>query len=227
MVIVLRPAPGLDETLARLANAGIAAIAAPLFRIAPVAWDVPDADGFDALLIGSANAIRHGGAGLAQLRALPVVAVGSATADAARKAGFAIRHIGSGDLQSTLDQLVPGQPSMRLLRLAGAAHVPLHLPQGFTIDSRIAYAAKPLPLAADAIAQLPGSIVMLHSGEAARQFSNSVDRLRLDRSTITLAALAPRIAAAAGDGWRAVVTAPAADDAALVALVGKLCQKPD
>jgi len=42
---------------------------------------------------------------------------------------------------------------------------------------------------------------------------------------ITLAALGPRIAAAAGEAWTAVHTASRPDEAALLALAVDLCQK--
>ena len=56
----------------------------PLFSVESLAWKVPDAASFDALLLTSANAVRQAGAGLTQLRGLPVHAVGAATATAAR-----------------------------------------------------------------------------------------------------------------------------------------------
>jgi uroporphyrinogen-III synthase len=61
------------------------AIAAP-FTVQPVAWDAPG--DVDALLIGSANAIRHAGPGLAAYAGLPTYTVGAATAQAAREAGL-------------------------------------------------------------------------------------------------------------------------------------------
>ena len=52
-------------------------------------------------MLTSANAIRHGGAGLERLRSLPVHAVGEATAAAAREAGFAVAGIGEGGCRAT------------------------------------------------------------------------------------------------------------------------------
>ena len=89
-VLVLRPEPGASTTVKHARERGLDAIAIPLFEIEPVAWDVPEAGGYDGLLLTSANAIRHGGKGLNELRGLPVHAVGAATAKAARDARF--RH---------------------------------------------------------------------------------------------------------------------------------------
>ncbi len=67
------------------------------------------------------------------------------------------------------------------------------------------------------------ALVLLHSAATARHFANECDRLGLARGSITLAALGPRIAAAAGDGWAAIHIASRPDDAALLAMAQELC----
>jgi uroporphyrinogen-III synthase len=67
-------------------------------------------------------------------------------------------------------------------------------------------------------------LVLLHSAATARHFASECDRLGLARGTIALAALGPRIAAAAGEGWRAVHTAPRPDEAALLEMARELCK---
>ena len=79
---VLRPEPGARATVERARAMGLDAFAMPLFKVEAVAWDVPDPNEFDALLLTSANAVRHGGAGLRRVLDSPVHAVGEATADA-------------------------------------------------------------------------------------------------------------------------------------------------
>jgi uroporphyrinogen-III synthase len=71
---------------------------------------------------------------------------------------------------------------------------------------------------------LAGAVVLLHSAEAARHFAQECDRLQLPRTRLRLAALGPRIAAAAGDGWMGVACADTPEDAALLAVAGQLCQ---
>jgi uroporphyrinogen-III synthase len=61
-----------------------------LFRIAPQAWEAPAADSF-ALLLGSANALRHGGAALAGWRGKPAWCVGAATRARRRRWGWPSR----------------------------------------------------------------------------------------------------------------------------------------
>ena len=95
---------------------GLGAVAVPLFEVEPLAWQVPDVDRFDGLLLTSANAIRHGGEGLEALRTLPVYAVGEATADAAREASFAIATTGEAGIDRLLDAI---PDDLRLLHLCG------------------------------------------------------------------------------------------------------------
>jgi uroporphyrinogen-III synthase len=221
-LLALRPEPGLSATLAKARALGLSIDGLALSEIRPLAWDCPDPATIDGLLIGSANAFLHGGAHLARLTGKPVYAVGEASADAARAAGFTVAMVGSGGLQGVLDAI----PSpMRLLRIAGEEHVPLTPPAGVTIAEVIAY--RSIALLLDPAAPLLASgdaLVVLHSAATGRHFAAECDRLGLARESITLAALGPRIAAAAGSGWRAIRTAPRPDEASLLELVSDLCQ---
>ena len=222
-LLALRPQPGLAATLERASAAGLAITGCALSEIRPVAWDCPDPAAYDGLLIGSANAILQGGESLARLAGKPVFAVGEATAEAARAAGFTVALTGSGGLQGVLDA-IPGP--CHLLRIAGEEHVPLSPPAGVSFDTVIAYRSAALPL--DPAAPLLASgeaLVLLHSAATAQHFAAECDRLGLARERIALAALGPRIAAAAGEGWAAVHTAARPDEAALLALASELCQK--
>jgi len=222
-LLALRPEPGLAATLAKARALGLAITGCALSEIRPVAWDCPDPARYDGLLIGSANAILHGGPALAGLRDKPVHAVGEATAAAARAAGFTVAMVGSGGLQGVLDAV---SGPCRLLRVAGEEHVPLTAPAGVSFDTVIAYRSVALPLD-PAAALLAGGdgLVLLHSAATARHFAGECDRLGLARSGIALAALGPRIAAAAGTGWAACHIAPRPDEAALLALACGLCQE--
>ncbi|MFN3470666.1 MAG: uroporphyrinogen-III synthase [Novosphingobium sp.] len=219
-VLVIRPEPGNAATCRAARERGIDARSFPLFRVAPLAWDAPAAR-FDGILAGSANVFRHGGASLAALAHVPVIAVGEATAQAARKAGFAVSRTGEGGLQPVVATLPPGD----YLRIAGADHVALHPPAGVRITTVIAYAAqrKPLPDAASALLER-GAVVLLHSGEAARHFAEECERSCISRQNVQLACLAPRIAEMAGAGWRAVGIARARTDAELLELAARMCQ---
>lgn len=219
---VLRPEPGCRRTAMALEAQGIAVSAAPLFRIRPREWNAPDPTKFDGLLLGSANAIRHGGEQLFALRSLPVHAVGAATAAAARKAGFAVAGTGQGGLQALLDQLA-GQEA-RLLRLAGAERVDLSPPRGVTIEERVVYETVPTDLPRDLEQNLrDGGVVLLHSAGAAKRFAQMCEARELDRSKLALAAMGPRVASAAGEGWSELRSAAQPSEAALLALAVEMC----
>lgn len=225
--IVIRPQPGCDASVAALCAQGIAAHGFPLFEIRAMAWDAPDPAGFDALLAGSGNVFRHGGASLAAYRALPVHAVGEATAAAARAAGFGVAGTGSsGGLQAVIDAMPEGRH--RLLRLAARARVELSAPAGITIVEREVYESVPfeMPGALAALLREP-AVIALHSAEAARHFASECERLGLSRAPLALAAIGPRVSAAAGHGWACVEVAGSPHEAALLALVAEMCQGHD
>lgn len=224
-VIAIRPEPGCAATLAAGRAAGLAIEPHPLFAIAPRPWQAPDPAEIDALLIGSANAFRHGGPQMAQFRSKPAYVVGQATARAAQHAGFAVADLGSGGLQQVLDRVSPG---LALLRLAGEEHVPLTPPAGVRIITRVAYASMAMPLD-DALPEslaarlAGGALVLLHSAAAAAHFAAECDRCGVPRSAVRLAALGPRIAAAAGTGWADLRSAVTAEEGSLLALAQEMC----
>lgn len=222
-VFAIRPEPGLAATVAAGRALGISIAGHPLTEVRPVTWDRPVDNAFDALLLGSANAVRHAGPVLAYWRGRVAHVVGAATAEAAREAGFAAGLVGRGGLQDVIDALA-GRGPMRLLRLAGAKRTALSPPPGVTIETRVVYRLACREISPGFAARLEdGGIVLLHSGEAARHFAAECGRLGIARARISLAALAPRIAQAAGAGWRDVRVAPQPTDSALLAMVRDMC----
>jgi uroporphyrinogen-III synthase len=220
-VIAIRPEPGCTATVDAGRAIGLAIQGSPLFEVRPLPWDAPGPDEVDALLLGSANAARQGGSELDKFRAKPVYAVGETTAKAAEAAGFTIAAVGQGELQALLGTL---SGPLRLLRVTGAEHVPLAPPAGVEVETRIVYASVPLLLSSPLAERLrEGALVLLHSAAAARHFAAECDRLQVPRRAIGLAALGPRISAAAGKGWREVRSAPEPREAALLALAREMC----
>lgn len=201
---------------------GLAMHAFPLSQPASVDWRGPDPATVDALLLGSARAVAFGGPGLAQYRGKPVYAVGPTTAKLAVQAGFAVQQAGSGGLQDVLDRIT-ARP-LRLLRLAGTRQVTLEPPAGIAIITCEVYTMAELPMP-DPLADLLGgdAIVLIHSAGAAEHFRAECRARQLDLSRIRLAALGPRIAAAAGDGWGEVRHAATPADGALLALAADMC----
>jgi uroporphyrinogen-III synthase len=222
--LVLRPEPGAGATAARIRGRGGEAFVAPLFSIVPQAWSVPDAKAHDALVLTSANAVRHAGPALEALKALPVFAVGAATATAARDAGFEVRAVGASDAAS-LFASAAGAGVRRPLHLVGADHVDV-AQERLSITRLTVYRADPvdhLPAAAlDVLGA--GAIALLHSPRAAALFARLLDQARVARAAIAIATISAATMQAAGGGWRARATAVSPDDDALLAVAALLCE---
>lgn len=221
-IVAIRPEPGLSRTKQAAATVGLEIVGAPLFEVEPLLWAAPEPQIYDALLVGSTSVFAHGGDQLADLKRLPVLAVGRTTAEAAEASGFSVSQVGEGGLQRVLDALPTGM--RRLLRIGGEERVPLEAPQGVVIDDRVAYRMNALPIPDKLTATLrKEAVVLLHSAAAARHFAQECDRLEIARNALTLATLGPRISEAAGESWGAIHTAESPSDAALLAMIQRLC----
>lgn len=119
LVLVTRPAEQAGATVALLEARGHQALVDPALRIVPLPWPGIGAGEAAAVLLTSANA-----APLVPepLRALPVLAVGRATATAAAAAGLSVAAVGPDDgraLARLIAQELPPQAGT-LLHLAAA-----------------------------------------------------------------------------------------------------------
>jgi uroporphyrinogen-III synthase len=211
-VLILRPEPGAAETAMRARALGLEPIVAPLFAIRPLAWTPPDPAGFDAVLLTSANAARHGGGGMTPFFALPCYAVGERTAEAARDAGFVDVRTGSSDA-AALVALAERDGFSSMLHLCGQDHIDLD-----RVSSIAVYAADPSGTLPPEPEQ---AVVLLHSPRAAARFAELAGARR---DAFRIAAISTAAAAAAGPGWRSVAIAAAPRDQALLELAAKLCQ---
>lgn len=209
---MLRPEPGATATVARAQERGLEALGLPLFEIEPLAWKPPEIGGFDGLLLTSANAVRHAGNGLKQLGGLPAYAVGSATADAARNAGFDIAAMGTADVERLLHSV---NSDLRLLHLCGEHYKEVAAPQKIT--SLPVYRSKAKESVDISAAQ--GAVALIHSPRAGMRFAELVR----DRASISIAAISAAAAHAIGKGWASVDSAEAPTDDALLALAARLC----
>lgn len=217
-VLVLRPEPGASATVRRARERGLDALAVPLFEIETLEWEAPEAGGFDGLLLTSANAVRHAGEQLRDVRGLRVYAVGDATGEAAREAGFDVASTGDAGVERLLGSL---EPDLKLLHLAGEDRkLPTDVRQ--KISSVTVYRAKPKPDVR--FADLDDEVALLHSPRAAKRFAELVGED--SRGAIKLAAISPEAADAAGQGWALVEAADSPNDDALLALAERLCNNP-
>jgi uroporphyrinogen-III synthase len=211
-LLVLRPEPGNSATATSARALGLDVRQIPLFAIEPQPWVAPDPECFDALLLTSANAVRAGGSGLDALKDRDVMAVGEATAAAARGAGF--RVVLSGE-QGVDDLLARVPRELRLLHLTGVDH---RRPAGARPVETIAmYRAVP----ADAALPAGPCVALVHSARAGERLA----ALAPDRRVIRVAAISGQAAAACGDGWGGVHVAEKVADGALLALAARLCQE--
>jgi uroporphyrinogen-III synthase len=210
-LLVLRPEPGNSATAGRARALGLDPVQCPLFTVEGMDWDVPTTEGFDYLLLTSANAVRFDRGRVAELQRLPVLAVGSATADAARDAGLRVAHVGDRGVDELLAALPDGK---RLLHLTGADH---HRPAGdHAITRLVAYRTVPL----DPTIPDDQLVALVHSARAGARLATLVR----DRAAIAIIAISPAAAAACGPGWAALEVAERPDDGALLALAARLCQ---
>ena len=174
----------------------------------------------DALLLTSANAVRCGGEQIASLRGLRVHAVGKATAEAAREAGFDVASSGDAGVDRLLGSL---EPDLRLLHLCGEdRRAPRDARQAIT--PVIVYRAK--EIAAD-LGDASGGVALIHSPRAGARFAALIDEAGVARPSVAIAAISSAAAEAAGEGWDAIEIAATCDDEALLALAERLCNKPD
>lgn len=218
-IAVLRPEPGNAATSAAIEALGLTAIRLPLFEIHAIDWTPPEVSRFDALFLTSANAARHAGPGLTGLRSLPVHAVGDATASAAREAGLQVVAAGDRD-GAAMVAAAAANGVGRALLLGGRDRA---LGSDPIIAEAIAvYASDPVDVGGQALDQLAGSVVLVHSPRAARRVADLVDRAGIDRRTMRLAAISAAAADAAGDGWERIAAAASPDDTALIALARAL-----
>ncbi len=231
-VLITRPAAEAAATAARLRAAGFATVVAPLMTIVPMANAVLDLDGAQGVLMTSANGVRALAAQTAR-RDLAVYAVGTASAAAARDAGFATVESADGDV-TALAALVASRVDPgggRLVHIAGrvtaggdGSGLAARLGDaGFSVERVVLYdavAATALP--ADGLQALAGGrvdAVALYSPRSARLFVDLVGEAGQTGACggVVAGCLSAAVAAVAdGGGFARVVTAAHATEDALV-----------
>ena len=171
-VLVTRPQPGASETALLLTARGLHPVLAPLLRVHTLPVRVPT--GLHAVLVTSSNAIP---ALPSTLHHLPLLAVGDATAERARAAGFQDVHSADGDATDLL-RLARSRPLGPLLLASGRGQGHALAAQlraaGFTVHRRAVYAAQPvgrLPATArDALIARQLRAALFLSADTARAF---------------------------------------------------------
>ena len=212
-ILVLRPEPGASATVSRARERGLDALAIPLFEIVAVDWKAPEPARFDGLLLTSANAIRYGGAQLELLRSLPVYAVGEATAEAARQAGFEIAATGEVGVDRLLSSI---DTDLRLMHLCGADR---RAPADGRREISPVVVYRSVEIEKPDLSPATDKVALVHSPRAGERFAELVS----SRGSIAIVAISDAAANAVGEGWKSVSVAERPSDEALLALAASLC----
>jgi uroporphyrinogen-III synthase len=230
-LLVTRPAEDAEELIALLRGKGHEVTGAPVMEIRPIAGARPDLSGVQAILITSRNGLRALAAATRR-RDLPLLAVGPASAEAAREAGFAEVLSAGGNVAAlaalVAERLRPARGM--LLHVAGTVTAGdlegLLAARGFTLCRAVLYEAAPadrLPGAAlDFLrANRPGG-VLLYSPRSAVLFGGLVAEAGLASAlgALTAFCLSEAVAAEArGLPFGGLAVAPHPDQGALLALI--------
>jgi uroporphyrinogen-III synthase len=232
-VLVTRPEPGAAETARRVAALGWRPVLAPALVLAPRPAAGPPPRAAQALLLTSRAAARA----VPPSPALPVLAVGEATASAARAHGFVNVTAAEGDA-AALAELAAARldPAAGPLVLAvgagyGAEAAAALRRRGFRVLRRVMYSAEPAAsLPEPARAALASEAVVAALFFSPRSAGCAISLLRAAGLAGTVAraealAISPRVAAvlaaaAPEPRWRGLRVAARPDQDSLLRLLG-------
>ena len=216
-VLITRPEPMASETAARAASLGFRPVIAPMLEIRPVPVTLPPPQTIQAVLVTSAVAID---VIPPAYHVKPLLAVGDATADAARRAGFQTVHSASADAQAlaaVATKLFSPDRGPLLLAAREGLGEPLELDlndRGFRVLRHAVYAiAVPPALPGAAAAALQGDDLdraMFFSADTARAFVRLVEAAKLSQRVAGIDAVAigiPTAVALERLPWRSIRTA--------------------
>ena len=228
-LLLTRPRPDSEILAARLADKGIESLIAPVLQIEPLSVDMPDIADDETVLLTSANGARAL-ARASENRDCRVLAVGDATAAAARAAGFS--DVTSAERDSdALTRLAidrAGAEKGRVLHITGS-HVAGDMEgsltaAGLSYRRVVLYEARPaetLPAIVEAALSSGGvDGVVLYSPRSAKVLRELLAAAVLGdaRQEMTAYCLSGAVAKAAGEGWQRVAVAAAPDTESLLAL---------
>ncbi|MCG8509188.1 MAG: uroporphyrinogen-III synthase [Rhodospirillales bacterium] len=196
-VLVTRPVEDAEPLVARLLELGIEATAEPLFKVVHKSDVELDLSGVQAVLATSANGIRALAA-CTENRHVGLLAVGDATAEAARYAGFVNVESAGGDVQALaeLASRILRADGGELLHVAGstvAGDLAARLGEkGFSYRREVLYEARGTsrfsPEAVKAIRDRELDGVLLFSPRTAETFVALARKARLVRACRPLTA---------------------------------------
>ena len=220
-VWITRAQPGAARTAARLTALGFQPLVAPLLTIRPLSEALkaaPDFATVAALAFTSPNGVAAFAALTPALRDRPVFAVGDATAEAAREAGFKNARSAAGDIYA-LARLIAATPLDGLILAPGAREpagdLPALLP-GHDIRRLPVYAAEETGVAAPA----DFDAILLHSPRAARAFA-SIAKPEIAANCLAVCISTAAAAPLAALSFAEIRTADAPDETSILTALGK------
>jgi uroporphyrinogen-III synthase len=236
-ILLARPREDAERLAPKLTGRGHEVLIEPLINIVPVPGASVPLDGVQAVLFTSANGARAF-ATASDRRDLQVLAVGEATAEAARGAGFANVESAGGDARDLArlarDRLDPAKGA--LLHAAGSA-VAGDLAgtleaAGFTMRRAVLYGAWPVDrISAPAAAVLAARAVdlaILFSPRSAETFVRLVRDAGLAdaMARVTLLGLSPAVIEAGAElPWASRIAADNPDEDSLLMAIDRLAQQ--
>ncbi len=228
-VLITRPEPGASDTAVRIAALGLQPIIGSLLEIRLLPARLPAAEQLQAVLAASGNAVA---ALPATHRALPLLAVGDATATRAREAGFTDVHSAEGDARALAElagRICRSDGAALLLaagRGQGGALAADLRGRGFRVLRRVVYAAEPVAALPDAarVALAAGTLAaaLFFSAETSRHWVRLLRRARLCDTVRGVEALAigqPAAVAIEVLPWRRIRVAARPTQDAMLALL--------
>jgi uroporphyrinogen-III synthase len=229
-ILVTRPQPDSVITAGKLLALGIDPLSVPLLRRTVLTTALPEAAGFAAVAVSSANALRalKERAALDGFRALPLFAVGDGTAAEAEMAGFADIVNAAGDFDDLVAAIAARRPAGPVFYPAGKKRsgdlAAALVPHGISVATSEVYEmTAPAELPAETLARIEAEAdaVLIYSRRTAEAFITLVAaglsaaaRRRISVLAISRKAAEPLAAA----GFAAVHAAERPDDEAMMSL---------
>jgi uroporphyrinogen-III synthase len=221
-VWVTRALPGAQATAARLSAAGLQPVVAPLIETTALPGSADILDAHDALVFTSAAAVRQVALRTTN-RTQPVYAVGEATAQAARSAGWTVAADADGGVTDLARVLAAVPVGQRLLHPCAAVTAGDLSAAGLRVTSWPVYRTEPVAtgwaLALDDLTAGRLAGVLVQSPSAAAALAVMMTDTPAPGGVWLFALSAACAAPLAGAGFREIVHPPFPREAALLKVV--------
>ena len=228
--LITRPLEDTAEVARALERRGIVPVIEPMLNVRPTGTRI-DVGAMQAVLLTSRNGARALAAATDE-RAVPVYAVGDATAALAREAGFRRVESAGGDAAAlarlAIARLDPADgPLFHVAGTVAAGELADILTQnGFAMNRKVLYEAAPVDRLSDGLSEMLSrqqiDMALFYSPRTAETFVGLLSHAGLKdaAATIICVCLSPAVAdAAAALDWRDIAVATRPDGDAMLAAV--------